>query len=415
MSVNLLRVASLAATLGLSITAHAGDIIKDRSPDGRFALQLSADPDEFVLALIDLGTHKELVSLNSFESPYANHSSLLWSPDSKRVAYTEDSRRGGYTTVYQQKGDGFEKLKLPELPDCEAKHVQKVYEASLSAERWLNASTLVLLNRGGWTTEDGGDGECEKSVTITFDAKGKASIQKVRSTSARELADRAKAEEFFENGATKSSNGDKAGAIADYTRAITLDPKNVNAYNNRGTEKQNAGDITGALADFSRAIEINPREPDPYYNRSAIYFLKHDWKKALSDLRRHDELNQEDEDAPPLIWAAQARLGEKEAADRGLSGFVADHPEQAGSFYTEIDNFLLGKMSEKDLLAAADSVEEKKGVEPQCEAWYYAGLKRLLNGDKAGATEAFRKAVATAEKATNEYDFAEAELKDLGR
>lgn len=72
-------------------------------------------------------------------------------------------------------------------------------------------------------------------------------------------------------------------------------------------------------------------------------------------------------------------------------------------------------MSEKDLLAAADSLEEKKGTEPQCEAWYYAGLKRLLNGDRAGAAEAFRKAVATDEKTTNEYDFAEAELKDLGR
>ena len=48
-------------------------------------------------------------------------------------------------------------------------------------------------------------------------------------------------------------------------------------------------------------------------------------------------------------------------------------------------------------------------------AWYYAGLKRLLNGDRAGAAEALRKAVATGEKTTNEYDFAEAELKDLGR
>jgi tetratricopeptide (TPR) repeat protein len=343
-SVNLLRVASLAATLRLSITAHAGEIIKDRSPDGRFALQLSADQDAFELGLIDLGTDKELVSLASLGSPYANHSHLIWSPDSKRVAYTDDSRRGGYTTVYQQKGDGFEDVKLPELPDCEAKHVQKVYEASLSAERWPNASTLVLLKRSGWTTEDGGDDECEKSVTITFDAKGKASIQKVKSTSARELADRAKAEHSFESGATKSSNGDKARAIADYTRAITLDPKNVNAYNNRGTEKQNAGDIAGALADFSRAIEINPLEPDPYYNRGVICFLKHDWKKALS------ELNQEHEDAPPLIWVAQARLGEKEAADRGFSSFMADHPEQAGSFLHE-DRQLSARQDERTRFA----------------------------------------------------------------
>ena len=410
MSVNLLKAVSLAATLGLSVTIYADEFIKDRSPDGRFALQLSADQDEFELGLVDLGTHKELVSLASLGGPYAKSSHLIWSPDSKRVAYTEDSRRGGHTTVYQQKGDSFGEVKLPELPDCEAKHVAKVYEASLSAERWANASTLVLLLRSGWTTEDGGDGECEKSVTLAFDAKGKSSIQKVRSTSARELADRAKAEQLFQSGATKATDGDRAGAIADYTRAIKLDPKNVNVYNNRGTEKQNAGDIAGALADFSRAIEVNPLEPDPYYNRGTIYFLKHDWKKALSDLQRHDELNEEDEDAPPLIWAAQARLGEKEAADRGLSSFVADHPTQTKPIYAEIDNFLIGKMSEQDLLAVK-SVEEHP--EQQCEAWYYVGLKRFLNGDKAGAAEAFRKAAATGDKTTNEYDFSEAELKDL--
>jgi len=103
-------------------------------------------------------------------------------------------------------------------------------------------------------------------------AKSALRSQRARSTSAGELADRAKGEQFFESGATKSSNGDKAGAIADYTRAITLDPKNVNAYNNRGTEKQNAGDIAGALADFSRAIETNPREPDPYTTGARFIF-----------------------------------------------------------------------------------------------------------------------------------------------
>jgi len=88
---------------------------------------------------------------------------------------------------------------------------------------------------------------------------------------------------------------------------------------------------------------------------------------------------------------------------------------QSGATGARIDNFLLGKMSEQDLLDAADSVEEKKGPEPQCEVWYYAGLKRLLNGEKACAAEAFRKGVATGEKTTKEYDFAEAELKDHGR
>ena len=412
-----LLICSVVTLCALSITANAGEVIKDRSPDGRFALLMAAAEEDgpFGMGLIETETKKELVHLGSVGNPYAQNSHLIWSPDSKRVAYNEDNRRGGDATVYQQKGSGFEEVKLPQLPSCEAKHVLKVYEASLVAERWLNANTLTVVDRSGWTAENGEDGECEKTVTIKFDAKGKASIQNVRTVSARDLAARAKAEKLFENGATKSSNGDRSGAIADYTRAIKLDPKNVDAYNNRGTERQINGDIAGAMADFNRAIEINPLDPDPYYNRGGIYFLKRDWKKAISDLRHHDELNAEDEDAPPIIWAAQIKIGEKEAADRELARFVADHPQPVNAWNAKIDNFLLGKINDQELLAAMDALEGEKQSEQQCGAWFYLGEKRLFNGDKTGAVEAFRKSVATEEKNCNEYDFAKAELKGLGQ
>jgi len=70
---------------------------------------------------------------------------------------------------------------LPELPDREAKHVQKVYEGKLSAERWLNASTLVLLNRGGWTTKMVAMASVKKRDD-KFDARAKLRFKKVRST-----------------------------------------------------------------------------------------------------------------------------------------------------------------------------------------------------------------------------------------
>ena len=53
--------------------------------------------------------------------------------------------------------------------------------------------------------------------------------------------------------------------------------------------------------------------------------------------------------------------------------------------------------------------------EQQCEAWYYVGLKRLMNGDRAGGADAFQKSIATGEKSRSEYDFAKAELKSLGK
>ena len=169
------------------------------------------------------------------------------------------------------------------------------------------------------------------------------------------------------------------------------------------------------MADYSHAIEANPNDSFPYYNRGAIYFLRRDWNKAIPDLQHHDELNEEDEEAPALIWIARVRLGEKEAADRELAKFISDHPDWADSWNTKIDNFLLGRVSEQELLAAIDSSEAKKQHEQQCEAWYYVGVKRLMNGDRAGGADAFQKSIATGEKSRSEYDFAKAELKSLGK
>src|SRR5438874_255350 len=153
----------LAIVFALSISANGEEIIKDSSPDGRFALQLSRDAEGmFGIGVIDVGSHKELVSLDSLGNPYAKQSGLVWSPDSKRVAYNEENRRGGNATVYQLKNDAFVEVKLPQLPDCEAKHIRKIYESSLVAERWLNPNTLLVVTRGSWATEDDKDGECEK-------------------------------------------------------------------------------------------------------------------------------------------------------------------------------------------------------------------------------------------------------------
>lgn len=403
---------------GLSASAYGDEgITKDRSPDGRFALQLNRNDEEgmYALGIIDIAAKKELVSLEPLGNPYAKESHLAWSPDSKRVAFNASNRRGGEATVYQLKDNAFVEVKIPQTPDCEAKHVSKVYEASLLAQRWADPSTLVMIKRGGWNTEDGGEGECEKVITMKFDPNGKASIQNVKSVSARELADRAKAVDLVQSGAEKSEAGDHKGAIADYDRAIKLDPKSSDAYNNRGGEKQDAGDLEGAIADYNHAIEVNPDAFMPYFNRGAVYFLKADWKKTISDLQHHEEWDDTDEDSPALIWIAEVRLGEKEAADRELAKFISDHPDFAESWNTKIDNFLLGKTNEQDFLSGINASDEEKQHDQQCDAWYYIGMKHLLNGDKTGAADAFQKSVATDVKDENEYDFANAELKRLGK
>jgi tetratricopeptide (TPR) repeat protein len=46
------------------------------------------------------------------------------------------------------------------------------------------------------------------------------------------------------------------GAIADYNKAIELDPKDADAYINRGNAKYGNGDKKGACLDWSKAGEL---------------------------------------------------------------------------------------------------------------------------------------------------------------
>ncbi len=49
-------------------------------------------------------------------------------------------------------------------------------------------------------------------------------------------------------------------AIADYTKAIALDPKLAQAYYNRGYTYEKKGDREQAIADFRKALEIDPSD-----------------------------------------------------------------------------------------------------------------------------------------------------------
>tara|TARA_B100000427_G_C15194999_1_gene457700 strand:+ start:38 stop:325 length:288 start_codon:yes stop_codon:yes gene_type:complete len=63
------------------------------------------------------------------------------------------------------------------------------------------------------------------------------------------------AEEYFNRGNAKVGL-DNYGAIADYTKAIELDPNYAVAYSNRGISKENVGDLNGACSDWRKAANL---------------------------------------------------------------------------------------------------------------------------------------------------------------
>lgn len=90
------------------------------------------------------------------------------------------------------------------------------------------------------------------------------------------------ATEQYNRGLERHRVGDTAGAIAAYTRAIELDRKYADAYNNRGVAYMTQKDYAAAVADFTSSIELAPSDA-AYNNRGSILFSQQKTQEAIAD------------------------------------------------------------------------------------------------------------------------------------
>jgi len=180
-------VAIAALMIASSLQAEDKDIIKDKSPDGKFALRITKEEEGWGAAIIDLKSKDEVVGLDIYQN-YTEKAHLVWSKDSQRVAYFEPDRRGGSTTVYFRIGSKFEEVELPssDFPECkhsnaneDATHVKTVEETT-SPQEWLSSGALVLKVYSDDLMDKGPDKTCTQLVTIAFDANHKASVQSAK-------------------------------------------------------------------------------------------------------------------------------------------------------------------------------------------------------------------------------------------
>lgn len=103
------------------------------------------------------------------------------------------------------------------------------------------------------------------------------------------------------------------------TRAITLNPNDAEAYNNRGVAYYIKGDFNCAIQDFNTAIRLKPDNADTYYNRGLAYGQKTDVDRAIQDFSQVIKLKPDDAEAYNNRGAAYAKKGDLDCA---LEGFT---------------------------------------------------------------------------------------------
>lgn len=127
-----------------------------------------------------------------------------------------------------------------------------------------------------------------------------------------------RARAYTNRGLAYQTKGEPDRAIADYNRAIELDPKLAFAYSGRADAYKDRGELDRAIADYNRAIELDPNYADAYNGRGIAFEAKGDMDKAIAYYTRALELD------PEFVRAYNGR-GNAYKAKGELKSAIADY------------------------------------------------------------------------------------------
>jgi len=120
---------------------------------------------------------------------------------------------------------------------------------------------------------------------------------------------------YYNRAQARRLKKDAAGAIADYTKAIELGSTNPAAYNNRGNARSENKDLDGAIADYTRAIELKPDYARAYYNRAFTKETKGDKTGAEADFKMARKLD-------PQLPSEQSAVDSKNNGSSGATTVI---------------------------------------------------------------------------------------------
>jgi lipoprotein NlpI len=223
------------------------------------------------------------------------------------------------------------------------------------------------------------------------------------------------ADTLFYRARIYARQGRDAAAIEDLTAVLKASPADPDSLDARSALDIQTGAFDAAIADLSALMKAMPKLAEPYYNRGRAYFLKGDFAAAAKDFDTAMAKRDGNPYAALRLYLAKARLAKAGAkADAKPLEAAAEKfdPEQ---WPLPIAAFILGKISEPELLQAIQVTDAAAAKALACETHYYLGELALAKGDKAAAKTHFQAAIAGAARSSIEFVDATIELKRLGK
>jgi tetratricopeptide (TPR) repeat protein len=152
-------------------------------------------------------------------------------------------------------------------------------------------------------------------------------------------------------------------ALADLDEAIRLDPYFAGNYINRGLVKYYLNDLRGAMADYDRVIEMDENNLIARFNRGLLRAQVADNNRAIKDFDKVIELQPDNTMAYINRAMLYAEIGDNLSAIRDMDVVLEEHPDFFSGYYMRAEmkrqlNDLRG--AERDFLTARNEEAKAK-------------------------------------------------------
>jgi tetratricopeptide (TPR) repeat protein len=240
----------------------------------------------------------------------------------------------------------------------------------------------------------------------------------------RLLKFQARAEYFYVRALARQRKGDLKGTLEDCAEALREEPGLTKVRTLKADALLASSDVDAALAEYGVAIQRKASDPGGPLGRACAYYRLERWKEAAEDLKAARKLNQgqnsnleEKAVIASLTSLLNLRAGQKAAAAEEAKSLRPLYKElgkdPAKNHLLALPLYLAGELTEAELLQAAGAATARK-AQALCEAQFYIGERKLLEGDKAGARKSFRACVDGGQPGLFEYEISRLRLIVLG-
>ncbi|MBW4688450.1 MAG: tetratricopeptide repeat protein [Komarekiella atlantica HA4396-MV6] len=225
-----------------------------------------------------------------------------------------------------------------------------------------------------------------------------------------------KADDFFIQAEDKYDKGDYQGAIADYTKAININPNLAQAYYRLGLTRSKSGDNQKAVEDLQKATELfatQGKKADAIRIQGVARSLLKDYKGAIAALTEAIRLNVKDTLAYNNRGNARSNLGDLQGAIADYSQALNINPNYIQAYINRGNT----RSASGDKQGAIADYNQALKLNPNYAlAYNNRGIARTALGDLEGAISDYNEALKINPNYANVYysrGIARSNLEDL--